>query len=179
MLCSRTHLLRSRLTSHWLSPTAATPAIGAANTRPPPATLKKPTYRYSPGEVLTHITIHNLGHSERRTEQHSDGSPTLFRMVPWKFHKILRKVAVGVVRKSRNFSGHPYIGRECRTKLKAHTASIIMEGQQFNASCAITFPLSQPSFSISFPASRVFGNMMNYITRTCHYPQQCQRYCRH
>ena len=50
----------SRLTSYWLSPyTAALPAVGGANTRPPPATSKKPTYRYSPGEVLTHITIHN------------------------------------------------------------------------------------------------------------------------
>ena len=39
--------------------TTALPAVGGANTRPPPATSKKPTYRYSPGEVLTHITIHN------------------------------------------------------------------------------------------------------------------------
>jgi len=43
-------------------------------------------------------------------------SPTLFRAVPSE-HKILRKVAVGVVRESRKFSGHPYTGHIARSSL--------------------------------------------------------------
>ena len=45
------------LISYWLSPTAVTPALGGATTRPPPATSKKPTQRYSPRKVQTHLTI--------------------------------------------------------------------------------------------------------------------------